>query len=40
MRRITFASLILVARILVARTRFGKLILWIRDGQNLSLTEG
>ena len=33
MRRIIFSSLILVAR-----TCIGKLILWIRDGQNLSLT--
>jgi hypothetical protein len=39
MRRIIFASLILVVRILVARTCFGKLILWIRGGQNLSLTD-
>ena len=39
MRRITFASFILMARILVARTCFGKLIQWIWDGQNLSLTD-
>jgi hypothetical protein len=34
MRRIIFASFILVAR-----TCFGKLILWIRGNQNLSLTD-
>ena len=36
MGQVTFASFILVARILVARTCFGKLILWIRGGQNLA----
>jgi hypothetical protein len=34
MRRIIFASLILVAR-----TCSGKLILWIRGGPNLSVTD-